>query len=45
LALSVVAFALRTLFGWSHTLPLLLTLSPLLLPVGYVIGQVRVSRR
>lgn len=45
LVLSLVAFALRTLFGWSHALPLLLTVSPLLLPVGYVIGQVRASRR
>lgn len=45
LALSLVAFALRTLFGWSHEMPLLLTISPLLLPAGYVIGQIKAPRR
>lgn len=45
LTLSLVAFALRTLFGWSQTIPLLLTISPLMLPLGYMIGQVRASHR
>lgn len=45
LALSLIAFAMRTLFGWSHEMPLLLTVSPLLLPLGYIAGQIRLPRR
>ena len=45
LALSLVMFGMRTLLGWSEELPLLLTISPLMLPLGYVIGQVRAPRR
>lgn len=41
LTLSLVAFGMRTLFGWNRELPLLLAISPLMLPLGYVIGQIK----
>lgn len=41
LTLSLTAFLLRVLFGWSHEIPLALTISPLMLPLGYVIGQMK----
>ena len=41
LTMSLVGFVLRTLFGWSMELPLLMTICPLMLPLGYVIGQIR----
>jgi len=44
LTLSLTAFSLRVLFGWSHELSLALSLSPLMLPLGYIIGQFRASR-
>lgn len=44
LTLSLVTFLMRTLLGWSQDLPLLLTISPLMLPLGYVIGQIKTPR-
>jgi len=45
LALFLAVFALRTLFGGSRYHALIEAIAPLLLPVGYVVGQVRASRR
>lgn len=43
-ALFLVMFAMRTLFGASQEYALLETTAPLLLPVGYVIGQIKSPR-
>lgn len=45
LSLSLVGFAMRTLFGWSYEMPLLLVVSPLFLPAGYIAGQIKAPRR
>ena len=45
LALFLDVFALRTLFGESREYALMEAIAPLLLPVGYVVGQVKLSRR
>jgi hypothetical protein len=44
LAFFLAVFAMRTLFGGSQEYALLEAVAPLLLPVGYVIGQVKVPR-
>lgn len=44
LTTSLIAFTARTLFGWSQEMPLLLTISPLMLPLGYLIGASKAPR-
>ena len=45
LALFLAVFALRTLFGASREYALMEAIAPLLLPAGYVVGQVKLPRR
>ncbi len=44
IAAALCMFALRTLFGMSEELPLIVTLAPLFLPAGFILGRSRRKR-